>query len=99
MSENSESDFDLGTTYHQLCPTCEPGNPHGFVCPFPVPTAPGQQIPQLMPVPGHVNCEFCGILMPVRNIPEEKCASCLRYCCYTLDDDCPDSVLRKFQGT
>lgn len=87
--------------YHTPCPTCDPNNYLGYICPIPVPTAPGQQIPLDRHIQGHAFCGFCGNLMPVRGIIEEKCASCPLYSCNTIDEYymCPDSKLTKFRGT
>ena len=85
--------------FHDPCPTCDPNNRFGYICPFPVPTAPGQQIPRDLAVQGHQLCGFCGNLMPVRRIVEEICASCNTYSCHTINaNDCLDSMLLKFGG-
>jgi hypothetical protein len=86
--------------FHDPCPTCLPGNPHGYVCPVPVPTAPGQQIPIHQPVLGHVACGFCGELMPHRNVADEQCAACGLFACHSIADgeDCIDSILLPFKG-
>jgi len=87
--------------YHDPCPTCDPNNLLGYVCPIPVPTAPGQRIPRDRGVPqGHVICGFCEDLIPLRGIAEEKCASCELYSCHKVNEfeSCPDSKLTKFQG-
>ena len=73
-----------GPVFHDPCPTCDPNNRFGYVCPVPVPTAPGQQIPRDFVVQGHQFCGFCGNLMPVRGIVEEVCASCSTYSCNSI---------------
>jgi hypothetical protein len=92
--EDNQRDF------YEPCPTCLPDNPHGYICPIPVPTAPGRQIPRHFQVPGHVECGFCAALVPLRAIPEEKCASCNAYSCHAIDTmaECPHSILVTFEG-
>lgn len=104
---NMDSDDDISVSgdemdhiFHGPCPTCDPNNRFGYVCPVPVPIAPGQRITQDLVVQGHKLCGFCGDLMPLRDILEEICASCGTYSCHGIRaNECPDSMLTKFGGT
>lgn len=103
MSDSEEEDDDNDDEdpiYHTPCPTCDPNNHLGYICPIPVPTAPGQQIPQDSAIQGHAYCGFCGSIIPTRGIADEKCASCSTYSCHTIDEHqmCPESELTKFGG-
>ena len=101
-SESEDSGIGGEPVYHTPCPTCDPNNYniYGYVCPFPVPTAPGQQIPQeIQDIQGHRTCLYCRNLGPVRGIEGEICGSCNAYSCFLINPTtCPDSRLCKFKG-
>jgi hypothetical protein len=97
-SDSTDEDPAGEALYYEPCQTCTPWNAFGYVCPIPVPTAPGQQISiQHPPPPGHTNCRFCESLMPIRGIVEESCASCQSFSCRYMSP-CNGMFLQRFQS-
>lgn len=105
LNMDSEDDIsvsgdDMDYIFHGPCPTCDPNNRFGYVCPIPVPIAPGQRITHDLVAQGHKFCGCCGDLMPLRGVLEEICASCGTYSCHSIrGNECPHSKLTKFGGT
>ena len=90
--------------FHSPCPTCNPENEFGHVCPEPIPTHPGLRILASVMPKNHYQCAFgCKRILPLRNLELEKCPCCRRPSCSVLYNEssrpyCLGSLLRKFEG-
>lgn len=62
------------------CECCDPNNPHGYICPTPVPADAAEGGANRPPSTGHTQCTFCGASVPTLWRPYQ-CDVCSEVCC------------------